>query len=288
MDMDHDAGQGVRRRRGTTVLAMAMALAWGVPAGADATDVPDRFAIELGGFNVDAETILRLSSARLGGTTVNFEKDFDLPSKANRGSLDVYWRVGRRHLLNVSLSRLHRDGEGQSLDRDIAWRDFVFPAGATVRGKVNSDYVSGAYRFAAFRNDRFEIGPALGFGFLKITAGLAGNATVGGQNRSVTLPVDLDASTSSPTADLGGYLRWWPARRVLVRADGRYIFVKPERAEASVTEARAGLQWYPWQKVGVGAQYIYTKFRYDREILSTALSGSYRNRGGQLYVSFAF
>jgi hypothetical protein len=40
--------------------------------------------------------------------------------------------------------------------------------------------------------------------------------------------------------------------------------------------------------VGVGLQYTYTKFRYDRDILSRELGGSLRYRGGQILASFAF
>ena len=48
------------------------------------------------------------------------------------------------------------------------------------------------------------------------------------------------------------------------------------------------MTWYPWPKVGFGAQYMYSKFRYDRDILSSELSGSYRYDGAQVLASFAF
>ena len=64
--------------------------------------------------------------------------------------------------------------------------------------------------------------------------------------------------------------------------------VKPENAEASVTEGRAGVNFYPWRNVGFGAQYAYTKFRYERGILDTDLSGSYLYQGLQVIASFAF
>ncbi|HET7293509.1 MAG TPA: hypothetical protein VFM88_13875 [Vicinamibacteria bacterium] len=247
------------------------------------TDVPDRFLIEGGGFNVSADTSLRFSSARLGGTTIDFEDDLDVPDVAQRGYFDAYWRAGRRHLLNLGVARLHREGPGRTLSRDIAWGDTVYPVGVSLRGRMESDHVFGAYRFAAYRNDRFEIGPSLGFGYLWITAGLRAEGT--GQSG---VSLDREATTGSVTGDLGGYLQVWAAKRLLVRGDMRYIFVKPERAEASVTEGRVGATYYPWPKVGFGAQYTYTKFRYDRDIVSSELSGSYRYSGPQLLVSFAF
>lgn len=247
------------------------------------TDVPDRFLLEIGGFNVNADTKLRLSSERLPGGTIDFEQDLDLPDVAQRGYLDAYWRAGRRHLLNISLSRLHREGPGRTFSRDIAWGDTVFPIGVRLIGRVDADHLSGAYRFAAFRNERIEVGPALGFGYLWLTAGLRAEGT--GQEG---VALERDSTTGSVTGDLGAFLQWWAAKRLSVRGDLRYIIVKPERAEASVTEGRAGLVYYPWPKVGFGAQYSYTKFRYDRQIVSTELSGSFRYSGAQVLASFAF
>lgn len=247
------------------------------------TDVPDRFLLEVGGFNVNADTQLRLSSQRLPGGTIDFENDLDLPDVAQRGYFDAYWRVGRRHLVNLSISRLHREGPGRTLNRDISWGDTVFPIGVRLVGHVNADNLAGAYRFAAFRNERIEVGPALGFGYLWITAGLRVEGMGAGG-----LVLDQEGTTGSITGDLGGYFQWWATKRLSVRGDLRYILIKPERAEASVTEGRAGLVYYPWPKVGFGAQYTYTKFRYDREILASELSGSFRYSGPQVLVSFAF
>jgi hypothetical protein len=42
------------------------------------------------------------------------------------------------------------------------------------------------------------------------------------------------------------------------------------------------------RNVGVGLQYTYTKFRYDRDILSTDLGGRLRYSGVQLVFSGAF
>jgi hypothetical protein len=45
-------------------------------------------------------------------------------------------------------------------------------------------------------------------------------------------------------------LYWWPIPRLLVRGDFRYIIVKPEKAEASVTDGRAAAIYHPWPHFG--------------------------------------
>ena len=75
---------------------------------------------------------------------------------------------------------------------------------------------------------------------------------------------------------------------MVLRGDLLYIIVKPEDSEASVTDGRVGLYWYPLRNVGLGAQYKYYKFRYDRGLSSIELGGSITFQGAQAYVSFLF
>jgi hypothetical protein len=269
------------------VIVVAGSLTGAAPGRAQSsksfTDVPDRFRLEAGGFRIGADTKLTLNRGGNVGT-VDFESDLDLNENANRAYFEAFWRAGRRHLLSVAYQGLNREGGGVTLERTINWGDQVFPVGITATGVANSDYVSGVYRFAAYRNDRFEIGPALGFGYLWVEAGIDATTTVGG----VTTRVSESATSGNPTGNLGAYLYVWPARRVLVRGDMRYILVKPENAEASIVEGKAALLWHPWSRIAIGLQYTYTKFRYDRGILDTSLGGSLRFSGGQVVAGYVF
>ena len=174
------------------------------------------------------------------------------------------------------------------LDEEIRWGDEVFRVGAEVQGKNDSDFLSGVYRFALVKNERFEVGPAIGLGYVWITAGLQGQAGVADGSGPIVRDVDVQTTVGSITGDLGGYLYWWPGERWLVRGDARYIFASFEESEASVTEARASLTWYPWRQVGFGAQYTFTRFKYDRDLLVTELSGRYQYDGLQILVNVAF
>ena len=199
-----------------------------------------------------------------------------------------FWRPWRRHQFSLSWYENARDGSAHSVDRDFTWGDIVVTAGASATGHVSTSYFSGVYRFAAYKNDRFEIGPALGIGHLSITAGITGQASITTPVGNFSVPFDVSKSLGQPTGDLGGYFDWWPLRRLLVRGDFRYILVKPEKSEASITDGRAAAIYHPWRNVGIGLQYTYTKFRYDRDLLSTLLDGNIRYSGGQIVFSGAF
>lgn len=253
------------------------------------TDVPDRFVIDAGGFNMFVSTDLSLNSADIRGTTVNLENDLNLPDIVQRGYVEVFLRLARRHQVSASYGRLDRTGSGMTLSRDINWGGVVYRAGVTAVGHMDTDVLSGAYRFALLKKPRFELGPSVGFGYVWLTAGItATTSTSGPGGTTIVRTVERDANENTPIGDVGGFANWWIARRLYVRTDLRYILIKPDNDEAATTQGRASLTWYPWRHLGFGGQYTYDKFRYTRSVLSTDLGGDYRYSGFQVLASAAF
>ena len=279
----------------TQTLAPAVlvaALLAAVPVQAQTTggysDLPEAFRIDAGGFRIAADTKLKYSLGGQPADAIDFENETGLPGNATTFWLDGTWRVGRRHQLSLNFTRSNRKSEGTTLTRDITWGDQVFTAGLTVQSEGSADILTGYYRFAVLRNDRFEIGPALGFGYLWLDATIRATGSVSGGGGGTSGTISQTGQTGSVTGDVGGYFAAWLGPRVVMRGDLLYIIVKPENSEASVTDGRLGLYWYPWRKVGVGAQYKYYKYRYARSLLSTELGGSITFQGAQAYVSFLF
>lgn len=270
-------------------LTLALAFAVVLPAGEALaqetdTDVPQTVWLEVGGFRVSSSTRFRLSGSA-PGDDVDFERDLEIPSSTTQGYLEAFWRLGRRHQVSANWTRIRRDGGRITLDDDIEWGDEVFPVGVAVSGTNDSDFLSGAYRFSLFKNEKFEVGPAIGIGHVWIDASLTGQVQVGdglSGERTVT------GSVSSITGDVGAFFYWWPGQRFLARGDARYIAVGLDGADAAITEGRASLTWYPWRKVGIGAQYAYTRLEYTRDLLDTNLGGNYQYDGLQVLLSVAF
>ena len=251
------------------------------------TDVPDRFRIEAGGFRIGAATDLTFHASGGVISPVDFES-LSVPTNATRFYIEGFFRPWRRHQFSLAWYSNNRDGEPTTTARDFTWGDRVITAGASVTAHVNSNYLSGVYRFAAYKNDRFEIGPAIGVGHLSLTAEIDGQLSVTGAAGTLSTPFDVSKSLGQITGDFGGYFSWWAIKRLLVRGDFRYIYISPENSTASITDGRAAAVYHPWRNIGIGLQYSYTKFRYDRDILSTELGGSLRYSGAQLVFSGAF
>ena len=247
-------------------------------------DLPDRFQIDTGYFRLTANSVLRYNGPQGGAGEVNLEQDLGVGEKVNTFWTDATWRVGRRHQLKLAFTRFSRQRADYTLQRDFTWGGETYNAGLSATTSNNNSIVGGYYRFAAFRNDRFEIGPTIGIGYLKLEARLKATGTVGSQSRTL----DQAASTGSMTGAVGGYAEAWPARRFVVRGDFLYIKVTPGESEAAVTDWRLAADYYFFKNAGVVVQYKYNRYSYDRGIVASELGGEVTFKGAQIFLSFRF
>ena len=80
----------------------------------------------------------------------------------------------------------------------------------------------------------------------------------------------------------------WLTKRFVAHGDFLYIKVSPGDSQASVKDWRVGADYYFFRNAGIGVQYKYDKYRYDRGILVTTLGGEVTYKGGQVFLTFRF
>jgi hypothetical protein len=271
------------------VLAAALAAA---PAFAQSSgtwnDLPDRFQIDTGYFRMSANTVLRYNGPRGGSGEVDFEEDLGLDPTVDTFWVDGRWRVGRRHQLQLGFTQSNRTTQDYTLERDFTWGGQVYNAGLSATTSGNAKILGGYYRFAIVRNDRVEIGPTIGVGYLWLDARIRATGTVTTPGGTETRSLDESASTGSITGAVGGYVEVWPAKRFVLRGDFLYVKVTPENSEASVTDWRVAADWYFARNVGLGVQYKYNNYSYDRGILVSELGGELGYKGFQVFATFRF
>jgi hypothetical protein len=281
---------------GITVMA-APALAQ-APAAAPApqpatrqvwSDLPDRFQVDAGYFRAKMTTALRLQGSIGPANDVSFEKDLGVADTAGTYWIDATIRMSRRNSFKINYVSVTREGQPQSLTRDFTWNDQTYSAGLTASGTIGMDLLSTYYRFAVSKRDRFEIGVATGLGFLQLRAAVKAQGNLTGPGGQITT-VNLDESgkLGVPTGDIGGYFNAWVTKRVVVRGDYLYILIRPSDMEASVTDWRLAVDFYPWRHAGIGVQYKYNEFRYQQGLDKANLGGTVGFRGPQVYGSFLF
>ena len=117
-----------------------------------------------------------------------------------------------------------------------------------------------------------------------MSARVQATGTIGGVSRTL----DESATTGSITGAVGGYASAWLTKRLVTRADFLYIKVSPGDSEASVTDWRLGADYYFFKNAGLGVQYKYNQYSYDRGILVSELGGDVTYKGFQVFLSFLF
>jgi hypothetical protein len=250
--------------------------------------LPDRLQLDLGYFRLSPTTTLRFNPESGPGSDVDLERDLGFDDTANTFWLEGTWRIARRHSLRLGYTRLGRDVLDRTIQRDFSWGGETYNAGLSADADSSSDLVGGYYRFAVYRNERFEVGPALGVGYLWLDARIRATGTAGGPGGSESRNLDESASTSSITGAIGGYANGWLAERLVVRADFLYIKVNPGDSEAAVTDWRLGADYYFFRGFGLGLQYKFNRYSYDRGIVSRELGGEVTYKGFQVFLSALF
>jgi hypothetical protein len=271
-----------------TFLAVTTALALSQSAMAQSSTAgsPDetKFQIDVGYFNLKADTVLNYTGPTGGSGQVSFEKDLGQDQVVNTFWVDSTWRVGRRHTLKLSYTQLSRENPAKTLERDFVWGGQTYNAGLTASSTSGAQVLGGYYRFAIVRNDQFEIGPSLGVGHLTLDAGIKATGTVGGQSRSL----DRSTSLGAITGAIGAYTTARPAKNLALHADFLYIKVTLDKETASVTDWRLAADYYFSRHIGVGAQYKYNNYSMARGVLSTELGGELTFQGSQVFLTFRF
>lgn len=258
------------------------------PAAGPWNGLPDRFQVDAGYFRVSADTRLRYEGPAGGSGEIDFEDDLGLDPSVNTFWVDARWRVGRRHQLQLGFTQSSRDRESATIARDFVWGGETYTAGLTVSPESSAKILGGYYRFAIVRRDRFEVGPTVGVGYLWLDARIRSTASISGPGGSGSQTLDERASVGSITGAVGGYAEAWPAKRLVLRGDFLYVSVNLEDSEASVVDWRLAVNWYFARRLGVGVQYKYNEYRYDRGILVSRLGGEVTFEGIQAFLTTRF
>jgi len=248
--------------------------------------LPKTLQIDTGYFHLSAETILRLNGPSGGGGDINFENELGISPKVNTFWVDGTWRIARRHQLKLSYTRVHRDRANYTLQQGFNWGGDDYTAGLSASTSTGADLLGGYYRFAIVKNDRFEIGPAIGFGYLWLNAGIDATGSVIGPSGPQSQTLNLSTSIGSVTGAIGGYTQGWLTKRLTAQADFLYIKVKPQNENAEVADWRVAADYYFFRNAGLGVQYKYYRYRYDRAATSVQLGGEVKFHGVQVFLSF--
>ncbi|MBO9718071.1 MAG: hypothetical protein J7507_15035 [Pseudoxanthomonas sp.] len=256
------------------------------PGVAAAVEPLDTFSVSLGGYVTRFDTRVRVDGQTLGGTSIDLSKDLGLDPDDMIGFAGLTWRPFERHEVGLAYFRNEVEAD-RRLQRDIVFDDIVYAASATVRGHYGIDAVEAYYTWWGFLEENWALGPRLGVTWYRVELGLELEADVDGEPvADGTLDDTVKADLPAPT--LGAAWRWTPAEDWRIVADAGWFSTEINRIDATVTYARAGVEWHPWARVGLILDYTLSDIdaRTEREAFTGQLQ--LRNSGLRMGVLYRF
>lgn len=248
----------------------------------------ERLRLDLGGFFQKFETTVRIDSETTGlGTEVSLEDDLGLDSNQANFRADGYWRFGRHARLDFAYTGWNRKAN-HVIDRDITIGDTVYHAGATLDSQLKVSLAELYYGYSFWNTPEFEAGLQLGLTALFNKTQFDGTGTVSGGGGSTGGSFSSeDRSLTAPVPAIGAQLRYTLLPGFLATARIRGSGATIDNVKASSLQWRAGLDYYPWKNVGIGAAYDYMDISIEKQVDRT-VKLDYKYSGPMVYLSLVF
>ena len=230
----------------------ALAALMSAQAQAEVPLALDRIDFSIGGYGANSNATARINNVDTGslGTNVDFERDFGLPDDRAIGRVRFSFLVGDTQGFEVDAYRFRRSGE-QALDRSIVYNGNTYAVNANVRGALDMDFASVAWRWwiPAGPNDVWGVG--VGGGYYRIRGVVQGDATVNDHTEFAKVEDSADAWV--PLLELGWRHAFSDSVRVYADVSG------VEKGWGNLTghiySADVGAEWYPWTNLGFALEY---------------------------------
>jgi hypothetical protein len=244
----------------------------------------DKFGFDLGFFFVNHSTFTRLQPTGLPTIPgVDLESDIGMTNSTTDVRVDGYLRLGSRHRVRVGWWEMNR----QVVERirgQIAWGDEVFPVDTEVGARWDTRVIKADYRFSAIKKQRLDFGVSLGFFIMRIDTGVG---LTGEGEAAVT-----DTTQTAPLPMLGLDVEYEMAQKWILKGFVQYFGISiDDSIDGNWVEARAAVEYMPWQNVGFGLGYNYARVNIAILLTEGAYSEfeyRYRLAGPHLYAVLAF
>ena len=249
-----------------------------------AQDLFPRFSITGATSASDFDTNARIDPENAGGegTLVSFERDLGLEDSRTLQRFGLQWRPFNRHELAATYFSAPREGFEQ-INRNITFRDEVYPVNALVTSQFDLDYWDATYTYWARKSARDGFGISLGVAHLSL------NAAVTAETAGGSATVTQTAETEVPVALGGIQTRFALTNSIHAMASVAALpRVTIEDYTGRVLTGNARLEYRPLRWLGIGAAYQY--FKLDVDVAQVDLTGSLDMtiQGPEAYVRVGF
>lgn len=277
----HQPSRPLRRLPAASLLAGIALTLCGASAQAAEGVLPtvDRVGVWLGGYHVDAQGDLNVSS--LDGTqSTGPQRVIDGTDTVKRARVD--WLLFDRQGFSVDLYRYSRT-DNKGVSQPFTFNGQTYTAAGQVGAKTTADIGNFSYRWW-FGDENTVAGLGLGAAYYRIKFNLNASATVGGVSDSIVEEASRD--TWAPLVTFG--LRHRISDEVRLYADLSGARKNGSETGGDIVNGGVGVEWFPWRNVGFGAEYNETRIRVNHRDDDVAAHLKLRLRGPAVYLRMRF
>ncbi len=247
----------------------------------------DTFSVKLGGYASRFDTRLAVDGGTSQGTEIDLDRDLDLDQDSTIGLVGVSWRPFEHHEFGLNY---YQDDVSATrvLQRDIVFDGVTYDTNATVKAERDLDIYELYYVWWAASHENWALGPRLGVVWYRLTFGIDLTADANGMPVARGSGFDREANGDIPAPAIGGGWRWTPADDWRISADVGWFSADINDVDASVSYARAGVEWFPWDNWGFWLDV--TANRIDADLAKDDFRGNldFRDEGVRLGVAYRF
>lgn len=179
-----------------------------LPKGPETELAPftETVGVRAGGMFASAfRTEASLASDGGSSASIRFEDELSLDDNTDALRAELYWRIARRHRIDVGYFDLDRNGT-RTIDRQIQWGDTSFDVGVDVTSRLRTEVLPVRYTYYFLAGDDSELGVCIGVYGMRLSASLSGIGTVNGQSGATQATETFETPVPLPVLGFqGGY-----------------------------------------------------------------------------------
>lgn len=241
-------------------------------------DMAQKFRIRVGAFNSSVDTKLVSNTA----TTMpvgddDLERSLGASSSETTAQIDAMFRIAHFHRFELGYFELRRHSLA-TLERDVMFRDQLYPEDSTIEFRSSSQILQAGYSFSLIRSGQKELGVTAGLGWTRFEAEVRAD----GQEPSEQAKVEVLLPTFGIFGSLPLSEKWH------LGADIDVFVVGLQRYEGFMAYLALDLERRFNDNFGVGFGYNFYGMRLKSQ--DDDLNGTLRIRyqGPKIYLSMAF
>ncbi|VUX56002.1 exported protein of unknown function [uncultured Woeseiaceae bacterium] len=237
-----------------------------------------KFEIRLGAFSDSIDTtIVHDTSDGIVGSEIDLEDLLGLSDEETLLLIDIIYRIGIYHRLEVGYMAIDRDGS-VTLQNDIMFGDETFSAGTIIESHSDTKILRIGYAFSLMNDSQKELGVMAGLHFSSFETSIS--------SRSTGQMVSSNASTPLPVIGLHGSLSL--GKRATLGARLQFFRLDFDRYEGSLSYVTLDIQRRFGDNFKIGIGYNYYAMNLDSR--DNDIRGTLENRhqGPVLFVSAGF